>query len=61
MSEDLKTMTRKQLREYMLSNRNDDEKMRAAIAESTSRPGWTEVSADTPVKEALGEILNREN
>ena len=59
MSENLKTMTRKQLRDYMLSNRNDDEKMRAAIAESTSRPGWIEVSADAPVKEALSQIIDR--
>ena len=53
MTENLKEMTRKELRDYMLKNRNDDEKMRAAIAESTSRPGWTRVSADLPIEEQL--------
>ena len=51
-------MTRKELRDYMLENRNDDEKMRSAIAESTSRPGWTRVPADLPIEEQLN-ILGR--
>lgn len=51
MSENLKKMTRSELRAYMLQHRNDDEKIRAAIAESSSRPGWTEVPADLPLEE----------
>lgn len=47
----LKAMTQKELRAYILKHRNDDEKVRAAIAESSSRPGWTEVSADRPLEE----------
>ena len=58
MSKDLKTMTRKELRTYMLEHRNDEQKLRAAIEESSSRPGWTEVSADVSPEE-MGRILER--
>lgn len=51
MTENLKEMTRKELRAYISKHRNDEEKVRAAIAESMSRPGWTEVPADTPLEE----------
>lgn len=51
MNKSLKEMTRKELRDYMLEHRGDTEKLDAAIAESSSRPGWTEVSADTPLEE----------
>ncbi len=47
----LKTMTQAELRLYILANRNDEEKVRAAIAESSSRPGWVEVPTDTPLEE----------
>lgn len=43
---DLKGMSRTELRQYISDNRNNDEIVRAAIAESSSRPGWTEVPAD---------------
>ena len=46
-----KAMTRAELRNYISENRNDDEKVRAAIAESTSRPGWTKVPANTSPEE----------
>jgi hypothetical protein len=48
---DLKAMSQKELLCYISENRNDDEKVRAAIAESSSRPGWTEVPANTPLEE----------
>ena len=51
MTENLKGMTRKELRAYILEHRNDDEKVRAAIAESSSRPGWTKIPADIPPEE----------
>ena len=49
----LKAMSRKELTDYIKANRNDDEKVRSAIDESISRPGWKSVSADTLVEEAL--------
>ena len=52
MSEiNLKALTKKELTTYILEHRNDDEKVRAAIAESMSRPGWTKVPADMPIEE----------
>ena len=53
-------MTQAELRQYMLQNRNNDEKMRAAIAESTSRPGWTKVPADADVAQILSQSLSKE-
>lgn len=47
----LKKMTRKELKQYILENRNNKELVDAAIQESLSRPGWTTVSADTPLEE----------
>ncbi len=41
----LKKMTRKELRQYILENRNNKEILDAAIQESLSRPGWTTVPA----------------
>ncbi len=46
-----KAMTMAELRNYISENRNDDEKVRAAITESTSRPGWTKVPADISPEE----------
>lgn len=60
----LKAMTRAELRQYMSDNRNDDEKLSAAIAESSSRPGWTEVPADTPPEEerqVIQQLINRKS
>lgn len=57
-----KAMTRAELRKYISDNRNDDEKVRAAIAESSSRPGWTEVPADTSTEEEekiITELIQR--
>lgn len=51
MNKSLKEMSQRELRAYILEHRNDEEKVRAAIAESMSRPGWTEVPADTPLEE----------
>ncbi len=47
----LKEMTRTELRQYILENRNNNEIVDAAIKESLSRPGWTTVPADTPLEE----------
>ena len=52
----LKAMSKQELIEYIKANRNNDELVARAIAESTSRPGWTKVSPDTPVEEALSQI-----
>ena len=60
MTENLKQMTRKELRDYMLKNRNDDEKIRAAISESTSRPGWTRVPADADLDAVFKLVLERD-
>ncbi len=60
MNKNLKDMTQAELRQYMLQNRNNDEKMRAAIAESTSRPGWTKVPANADVEQILGQSLSKE-
>ncbi len=46
----LKSMTHKELKQYILENRNNKELVDAAIQESLSRPGWTTVSADTPLE-----------
>ena len=57
-----KTMTKAELKRYILENRNDDKKVRAAIAESSNRPGWIEVPADTPLEEQeriLKELIDR--
>lgn len=51
MSKSLQEMTQKELRTYILKHRNDEEKVRLAIAESSSRPGWIEVPADIPPEE----------
>ena len=48
---DLKGMNRTELRKYISDNRNNDEIVRAAITESSSRPGWTEVPADITTEE----------
>lgn len=59
-----KIMTQQELRTYILENRNDEEKVRAAIQESSSRPGWTEVSADTSLEEQeriLKELIAKKN
>ena len=58
MSKSLQEMSQKELRAYILEHRNDEEKVRAAIAESSSRPGWTEVPADTPLEEERRIIQN---
>ena len=47
----LKTMSNKELTAYIMRYRNDEEKVRAAIAESSSRPGWTQVPAATTPEE----------
>ena len=51
MNKNLQEMSRKELRAYISKHRNDEERVRAAIAESSSRPGWTEVPADIPPEE----------
>lgn len=59
-----KTMSRKELTKYISEHRNDEEKVRAAIAESRSRPGWTKVPVDTPLEEQeriLREAIERKN
>ena len=59
---DFQAMTRAELRNYISENRNDEEKVRAAIAESTRRPGWTEVPADTPLEEQeriIKQLINK--
>ncbi len=48
---DLKSMTNKELTTYIMENRNNDDKVRAAIAESSNRPGWTKISAETTPEE----------
>ncbi len=58
MMTNLKEMTRKELRQYILENRNNKEILDAAIQESLSRPGWTTVPADTPLEEQE-RILNQ--
>ena len=57
----LKKMTRAELRSYILKHRNDDEKVRAAIEESASRPGWTDIPADAPMEEVKQIIANQES
>ena len=47
----LKKMTRKELKQYILENRNNTEIVDAAIQESLSRPGWTTVPENTPLEE----------
>ena len=44
-------MSQAQLRRYISDNRNNDDLVGAAIAESSRRSGWTEVPADTPLEE----------
>ena len=47
----LKKMTRKELKQYILENRNNTEIVDAAIKESLSRPGWTTVPKNTSLEE----------
>ena len=55
---DLTQLSRKQLQQYILENRNDENKVNAAISESAKRPGWTEVSADISPEETERIIQN---
>ena len=48
---DLKTMSNQELTAYIMEHRNNDEIVRAAIAESSSRTGWTQVPAATTSEE----------
>jgi hypothetical protein len=47
----LKEMSQKELRAYISQHRNEEDLVRAAIAESSSREGWTDISGDTPLDE----------
>jgi hypothetical protein len=48
---DLTKMSKPELTQYILDNRGNEEELDRAIRESSSRPGWTEVPADTPAEE----------
>ena len=57
-------MSQAQLRRYISDNRNNDDLVRAAIAESSRRSGWTEVRADTPLEEQeriIKELTNKKS
>ena len=47
----LKKMTRKELKQYILENRNNTEIVDAAIEESLFRPGSTTVPENIPLEE----------
>jgi hypothetical protein len=60
----LKEMSQKELRAYISEHHNNDENVRAAIAESSSRDGWIDIPADMPLDEQeriFTETLNRFN
>jgi hypothetical protein len=58
MIEDLKKMSSHKLTDYIKKYRLDEEKVKKAIAEISSRPGWVDVSADTDLEEELQIIEN---
>jgi hypothetical protein len=58
MIEDLKKMSSQKLTDYIKKYRLDEEKVKEAIAEISSRPGWVDVSADTDLEEELRIIEN---
>lgn len=55
-------MSNQELTACIMKHGNDDEKVRVAIAESSSRPGWTKVSAETTLEETdqiIQELLSK--
>lgn len=47
----LQQMTASELKKYMSTNRNDEEKFSAALGELMNRDIWTEVNTDRPLSE----------
>jgi hypothetical protein len=62
MSKSLTEMSIEELKAYLFDHKNDDLQWSQAYEEFRTRPGWTNVPADTPIEEQeriLEELIAR--